>query len=91
MKTEKQKSQEIISWLANKPENQIATGVYVKKVGYKYVTVVNTWGTTTTEKIPIEVFYALHIEKCKCGGKYTSGNDYYNIVCERCHERHPEI
>lgn len=42
------------------PEKQVSTGVYIKTIGRKYVTLVNTWGNTTLEKVDIEEFYNEH-------------------------------
>ncbi len=42
------------------PEKQVSTGVYIKTIGRKYVTLVNTWGYTTLEKVDIEEFYNEH-------------------------------
>ena len=32
-------------------------GIYIKCIGRKYVHLLNTWGTTTIEKVEIEAFY----------------------------------
>ena len=42
------------------PEKQVSTGIYIKSIGTKYVTLVNTW-EHRLEKIPIEEFYEAHI------------------------------
>lgn len=56
MKTRQEMRQEVKAYLAGLPEGQINTGVYAT-CGTKYVTLVNTWETTTTSKITIEEFY----------------------------------
>jgi hypothetical protein len=38
-------------------DGEIRTGIYVKTIGYKYVTLIDTWGNTTQEKISLENFY----------------------------------
>ena len=43
------------------PERQISTGVYIHTVGYKYVTVLNSWDTTRLSRVTIEDFYSEHI------------------------------
>lgn len=39
------------------PEQQIKPGVYLKSVGHKYVTIINTLNGTWIEKQPIDEFY----------------------------------
>lgn len=58
MKTTKQMKSEILDRYNSRPEKQISAGIYLKSVGNKYVTILNTWGTTRVEKIPIEDFYS---------------------------------
>ena len=43
------------------PEKQVSAGIYVKTVGTKYVTLLNTWGKAKLEKAEIGEFYANHI------------------------------
>ncbi len=43
------------------PEKQVETGVYIKSIGIKYVTLINTWGTTNTEQHTISDFYNNHV------------------------------
>jgi hypothetical protein len=38
------------------PNKEISAGVYVKTVGTKYLTIINTWETTTQEKIHLSEF-----------------------------------
>ena len=42
------------------PEKQVKTGIYIKTIGRKYVTLVNTWGITSLERIGIKEFYNEH-------------------------------
>ena len=60
MKTKETRKQ-IKSYLAGIPEQQIATGIYVKSVGTKYVHIVNTWEPTSSYKITLKEF---HTEYC---------------------------
>ena len=39
------------------PGKQVSPGIYIKLVGRKYVTLLNTWGTTRLDKIEIAEFY----------------------------------
>ena len=55
--TTKQMSEAISAKYDAIPNAQVSTGVYLKTVGRKYVTLVDTWGTTSTKKIEIEEFY----------------------------------
>jgi len=54
--TNKEKKSAIEEKYDGIPGKQISAGVYLDKVGTKYVHIVNTWGTTTREKILIEDF-----------------------------------
>lgn len=45
------------------PEKQVSTGIYIKLVGRKYVTLLNTWDTTTIEKIEISEFYENYVKR----------------------------
>lgn len=47
---------ELNSFINGLNGREISAGVYVKTIGYKYLTLVNTWGATTAEKIPLEYF-----------------------------------
>jgi hypothetical protein len=38
-------------------DGQVSPGIYIKTIGRKYVTLLNTWGTTTIEKVDIDEFY----------------------------------
>ena len=55
--TTKQMRQEIIDKYTAIPESQVSAGVYIKTVGYKYVTLLNTWDTTTLDRVEIDDFY----------------------------------
>ena len=57
IKTTKEKAAEIKAYYAGIPEKQVSAGVYLKSVGTKYVTLINTWGATTIKKVPIDDFY----------------------------------
>ena len=61
MKTIKEIRQEIIEKYNAIPEQEVSTGVFIKTVGYKYVTLLNIWGTTSIEKVDIEEFYENYI------------------------------
>lgn len=52
----KEKKQAIEEKYAAIPSKQISAGVYLDKVGTKYVHIINTWETTTKEKVLIEDF-----------------------------------
>jgi hypothetical protein len=43
------------------PDRQVSTGIYIKKIGSRYVTLLNIWGTSTLKKVEIEDFYTYHI------------------------------
>ena len=45
------------------PEKQVSPGIYIKSVGRKYITLLNTWGTTRLEKIDISEFYEDYLTK----------------------------
>jgi len=54
-----EKRKEIKELIAKKPGAEIAPGLYVKKVGRKWVSLLDTRDTqTTTERVSIEEFYA---------------------------------
>jgi len=57
MKTLKEKSTEIKEKYSAIPENQVSAGIYIKTIGRKYVTILNTWGVTKIEKVEIDTFY----------------------------------
>ena len=61
MKTSKQKAAEIKEKYSAIPEKQVSAGIYIKSVGTKYVTLLNTWGTTKIEKVEIDEFYENHM------------------------------
>jgi ribosomal protein L9 len=64
MKTTKMTKPEMAKAIEEKyaaiPEKQVSAGIYIKTIGRKYVTLVNTWGVTTLVKIDIEEFYNSH-------------------------------
>jgi len=47
----------IKSWIDGKPGQEFSTGLYLKTVGYKFVTYINTWDETTVEKMDIDDFF----------------------------------
>jgi hypothetical protein len=49
-------------WAASRPDQEISTGKYVGRIGYKYVTVTNTWDIQTSYKVPLEDFYIKHVD-----------------------------
>ena len=57
MKTIKQMANEIMLKYSGIPEMQVSPGVYIHSIGRKYVTLLNTWGTTHFVKVEIEEFY----------------------------------
>lgn len=61
MKTLKEKAAEIKEKYNAIPEKQVSAGIYIKSVGSKYVTLLNTWGTTKIEKVEIDEFYENHM------------------------------
>ena len=65
--TIKEMKKEIIEAYKGVPEQQIETGRFLSKVGYKYVQVLDIWHETTVEFWPIDTFYAKYI-----AGEYVS-------------------
>ena len=61
MNTLKEKATEIKEKYSAIPEKQVRAGIYIKSVGTKYVTLLNTWGTVTIEKVEIDEFYENHM------------------------------
>jgi len=57
MKTLKEMKEVIKDKVESLPDNQISTGNYVQKIGYKYVHILNTWETTAIDKVEIADFY----------------------------------
>ncbi len=55
--TTKQMKQAILAKNATSPEGQLSTGIYLKKIGSKYVTILDTWESTNTYRINIGDFY----------------------------------
>lgn len=47
----------ISEMIAAIPGGEIAPGMYLEKIGNKYIHVVDTWGQTTVKKMPIAAFY----------------------------------
>ena len=45
------------------PEKQVSPGIYIKMVGRKYVTLLNTWGTTKIEQIELSEFYENYVKR----------------------------
>jgi hypothetical protein len=61
MKTIKEMRNEIAEKYSAIPEKQVTVGIYLKSVGAKWVTLLNTWGVTHTNKIEISEFYENYI------------------------------
>ena len=61
MKSLKQKAAEIKEKYSAIPKKQVRPGIYIKSVGTKYVTLLNTWGDVTLEKVKIGEFYEEHM------------------------------
>ena len=61
MKTLQQKAAEIKEKYNAIPEKQVSAGIYIHTIGRKYVTLLNTWGKTTLEKVEINEFYENHM------------------------------
>ena len=61
MKTTKEMKSEIIEKYEAIPERQVSPGIYLRSVGSKYVTLLNTWGITHFDKVGIEEFYRNYI------------------------------
>jgi hypothetical protein len=61
MKSTAEKAAEIEEKYSAIPEKQVSAGIYIKSIGSKYVTLLNTWGTTKLEKVEIDEFYDNHI------------------------------
>ena len=61
MKSLKQKAAEIKEKYSTIPKKQVRAGLYIKSVGTKYVTLLNTWGDVTLEKVKIGEFYKNHM------------------------------
>jgi hypothetical protein len=59
--TKKEMRKEIEEYYASIPEAQVDTGIYLDKVGYKYVYLLDTWYETSIEKVELEEFYNEHI------------------------------
>ena len=57
MKTLKEKAAEIKEKYSAIPDKRVSTGIYIRSIGSKYITLVNTWGNTTLEKVEIDEFY----------------------------------
>jgi hypothetical protein len=63
MKTVKQMRKQIKDKYSAIPEQQVTPGIYIKTVGSKYVTLLNTWGITHFNKIEISEFYESHVQE----------------------------
>lgn len=61
MKTNKEIRKEIKLEYAGVPESEVYTGGYLKSIGTKFVTIVDTWDTTSLIRIPLIVFYNQYI------------------------------
>lgn len=62
MKTLQEMKYEIAEKYSAIPEKQVSTGIYLKSVGKKYVTLLNTWERTRLDKIEITEFYQNYIQ-----------------------------
>jgi hypothetical protein len=60
MKTIKEMKNEIAERYNAIPEKQVTVGIYIKTIGRKFITLLNTWGDTSVEKIEISDFYENH-------------------------------
>jgi len=66
MNTKKEMRQEVMDYVATTPGAEIAPGVIVKTVGYKWVTLLDTRDSDTTkDRIEISEFYAQHAHKIR--------------------------
>lgn len=54
--TTKEKRAKINDFIGTIPEAQIEVGQYVKTVGTKYVSIIDTWDTTTIERVTLDDF-----------------------------------
>jgi len=57
-KTMKTMRKEIKDWVEDQPEQQIAVGRFMQKIGTRYVYILDIWDEVTVEKIAIGEFYA---------------------------------
>ena len=53
--------EKIIEKYDNIPKKQIATGVFIKTIGIKYITLIDCWNAISIRQILIEDFYKEHI------------------------------
>ena len=51
----------IKEWAEGLPGKEFSTGLVLDKIGWKYITYLNTWGTTTVEKMSIKEFYNQYV------------------------------
>jgi len=61
MKTLKQMKKEIADKYAAIQNAEVYTGGYLKTIGRKYITIVDTWETTSLIKMEIESFYRKYV------------------------------
>ena len=61
--TNKEMAAKIEEKYAAIPEKQVSPGIYIKLVGRKYVTLLNTWGTTRIEQIELSEFYENYVKR----------------------------
>jgi len=73
--TTKSMRTEIKETYAGVPSAEVYTGGYLKKVGTKFVTICDTWETTSLKKIPLVAFYNQYILKHSVVEDYN-GNYY---------------
>jgi hypothetical protein len=59
--TTAEKAQAIKEKYNSVPEKQVATGIYLKSVGRRYVYLLNTWNVTSIDKVEIDGFYDNYI------------------------------
>ena len=57
----KRKAAEIKEKYSAIPKKQVRAGIYIHTIGRKYITLLNTWGTGTLEKVEIDEFYENHM------------------------------
>lgn len=59
MKKMRKMRKKLIDHFEAVPEAQIGPGLYVTKIGYKYVTYLNTWNGSTIDRISIDDLYEI--------------------------------
>jgi len=59
-KTIKAMRKEIQDWVESSPDEQIAVGRFMQKIGTRYVYILDIWDEVSIEKVAIGEFYADH-------------------------------